>query len=427
MIEPQVFHPLDLEKQMPALGRFLAHLPRAFTADYLAFDWGPFRRLPHLPAVRYRRSVLSPEQWRLTAGSLPAAHAELADWRRSLAAWRERTGCPATAQLHNGDLTLRLDLDEPLHALCLREHVDDDKPAVMTRAREPGDYGWIGGHAHEVALPLTRRGAPAPTGMPRAGLGLGCRIRPASAGRDSTWLSAKLFTAPDAMDEIIGAHLPALIATLGTDEVWFIRYRNREETDHLRVRIAAGHGQAAAAPPRWRPGPRSARPPAVRPRRPRHVLPGGRPLRRRRVHARGRGRVRRRLRRRHRTAPAAARDRSGGADRARHARYRRRFQRRPGAGHTVAGRAAPAPGRAADRATARSAATLARNGELSSFGTLPAGLATVGGTAPRPWRPTASRAEPSARRCNWSSMSPVHAPPEGAGMKACRIPSGRRK
>src|SRR5262249_50639630 len=29
------------------------------------------------------------------------------------------------------------------------------------------------------------------------------------------------------------------------DEVWFIRYRNREETDHLRLRIAASHGQAA--------------------------------------------------------------------------------------------------------------------------------------------------------------------------------------
>ena len=79
VIEPQVFHPLDLEKQMPALGRFLAHLPRAFVADYLAFDWGPFRRLPHLPAVRYRRSVLSPEQWRLTAGVLPPAHAGLAE------------------------------------------------------------------------------------------------------------------------------------------------------------------------------------------------------------------------------------------------------------------------------------------------------------------------------------------------------------
>jgi hypothetical protein len=62
---------------------------------------------------------------------------------------------------------------------------------------------------------------------------------------DSAWLSAKLFTARDSMDEIIGRHLPALTASLGTDEVWFIRYRNREETDHLRVRIAAGHGQAA--------------------------------------------------------------------------------------------------------------------------------------------------------------------------------------
>ena len=186
MIEPQVFHPLDLEKQMPALGRFLAHLPRAFAADYLAFDWGPFRRLPHLPAVRYRRSVLSPEQWRLTAGSLPPARAGLAEWHRSLAAWRQRTGCPSTVQLHNGDQTLRLDLDEPLHALCLREHVDDDKPAVMTRAREPGDYGWIGGHAHEIALPLTRRGAPAPAGMPE-------RLVPVSAaGHGQLPLAARL-------------------------------------------------------------------------------------------------------------------------------------------------------------------------------------------------------------------------------------------
>jgi hypothetical protein len=213
VIEPQVFHPLDLEKQLPPLGRFLAHLPRAFTADYLAFDWGPFRQLPHLPAVRYRRSVLSPEQWRLTAGSLPPPHTGLGEWHRSLAAWRQRTGCPSTVQLHNGDLTLRLDLDEPLHALCLREHVDDDKPALMTRAREPRDYGWIGGHAHEIALPLTRRGAPAPAEIPG-------RLVPVSAAghgqvplaAHSAWLSAKLFTARDAMDEVISAHLPALIS-----------------------------------------------------------------------------------------------------------------------------------------------------------------------------------------------------------------------
>jgi lantibiotic biosynthesis protein len=159
-----------------------------------------------------------------------------------------RTGCPNAIQLHNGDLTLRLDLDEPLHALCLREHLDDDKPAIMTRAPGQEDFGWIGGHAHEIALPLTRRGGPAPAGMSRRPVlapGAGHGQLPLAA--DSAWLSAKLFTARDAMDEIIGRHLPALIASLGTDDAWFIRYRNREETDHLRLRIAAGHGLAAGS------------------------------------------------------------------------------------------------------------------------------------------------------------------------------------
>ena len=379
VIEPQVFHPLDLEKQMPALGRFLAHLPRAFAADYLAFDWGPFRRLPHLPAVRYRRSVLSPEQWRLTAGSLPTAPADLAGWHRSLAAWRERTGCPAAVQLHNGDLTLRLDLDEPLHALCLREHVDDDKPAIMTRAREPGDYGWIGGHAHEVALPLTRRGAPAPTGMPRRPVSVSATaFGQLPLAEQSAWLSAKLFTAPDAMDEIIGAHLPALMAALGTDEAWFIRYRNREETDHLRVRVAAGHGQAqhrAAALAAWAGDLRARRlcaraaldtyyPEAGR-------YGGGEAMRAAEaVFAADSAVVIAQLRQPPGTDPVAltalgmldiAAAFSGGPDQGMQWLAGRRVQ----------------PGKTADRATARTASTLARNGEMSSFGTLPDDLAPV--------------------------------------------------
>jgi thiopeptide-type bacteriocin biosynthesis protein len=377
VIEPQVFHPLDLEKQMPALARFLAHFPRAFVADYLAFDWGPFRQLPHLPAVRYRRSILSSEQWRLTAGSLPPAHSGLAEWRRSLAAWRDRTGCPGTVQLHNGDQTLRLDLDEPLHTLCLREHLDDDKPAIMTRAPRPEDYGWIGGHAHEIALPLTRRGAPAPTEMPE-------RLAPVSGSghgqlplaAQSAWLSAKLFTAPDAMDEIIGRHLPALIASLGTEEVWFIRYRNREETDHLRLRIAAGDDLAehrAAALAAW----------AV-------------DLRVRRLCARCTLDT---------YYPEAGRYGDGECMRAAEsvfaadsavsiAQLRQQPPIDPVAltalgmldiaaafsdgleqgAQWLAGRRLP-PGKAADRATARTATTLARNRELSSFGTLPGDLA----------------------------------------------------
>ena len=377
VIEPQVFHPLDLEKQLPALGRFLAHLPRAFVADYLAFDWGPFRRLPRLPAVRYRRSILSPEQWRLTAGVLPPARSGLAEWRESLAAWQERTGCPGTVQLHNGDQTLRLDLDEPLHALCLREHVDDAKPAIMTRAPEPEDYGWIGGHAHEIALPLTRRGTPAPTEMPDRLVpapGAGHGQLPLAA--HSTWLSAKLFTGPDAMDEIIGRHLPALIASIGTDDIWFIRYRNREETDHLRLRIAAGHGMAqhrAVALAAWADDLRAQRlcarctldtyyPEVGR------YGDGESMHAAQAVFAADSAVAIAQLRRPPRIDPVAltalgmldiASAFGGGLEQGT---------------QWLAGRRLP-PGKTADRATARTATTLARNAELSSFGTLPGDLA----------------------------------------------------
>lgn len=246
VIEPQVFHPLDLEKQLPPLGRFLAHLPRAFVADYLVFDWGPFRRLPHLPAVRFRRSILSSEQWRLTAESLAPRGTDLAAWMRSLDAWRARTGCPRIVQLHNGDQTLRLDLDEPMHALCLREHLDDGKPAIMTVARGAKDYGWINGHAHEIALPLIRHGDPAPTGIPwRTVLTPAARHGEIPLAERSRWLSGKLFTCPEAMDEILGRYLPALLEKLSADEVWFIRYRNREETDHIRLRFGVDESTQA--------------------------------------------------------------------------------------------------------------------------------------------------------------------------------------
>lgn len=378
VIEPQVFHPLDLEKQMPVLGRFLAHLPRAFAADYLAFDWGPFRRLPRLPAVRYRRSVLSPERWRLTAGVLPPAHVGLAEWRHFLAAWRERTGCPGTVQLHNGDQALRLALDEPLHVLCLREHLDDGKPAIMTRAPRPGDYGWIGGHAHEVALPLTRCGAPAPAGIsgrlvPAPGAGHGqMPLAPESA-----WLSAKLFTAPDAIGEIIGRRLPALIASLGTDEVWFIRYRNREETDHLRLRIAAGHGLAqhrAAVLAAWA-GDLRARHLCGRCALDTYYPETGRygegacMRAAEAVFAADSAAVTAQLRRPSRIDPVAltalgmldiAAAFCGGLEEGT---------------QWLASRRPPHDIKAADRVTARTATMLARNGELSSFGTLPGGLA----------------------------------------------------
>ncbi len=49
---PQVFHALALDKQPPPLARFLANLPRAFSAMWTVLDWGPHAdRPPYLPRV----------------------------------------------------------------------------------------------------------------------------------------------------------------------------------------------------------------------------------------------------------------------------------------------------------------------------------------------------------------------------------------
>jgi hypothetical protein len=76
VVEPQVFHALALEKQLPPLARFLAHLPRALAAVWHEFDWGPHaHRLPYLPRVRYHRSVLAPARWNLSDNDLPPTQA----------------------------------------------------------------------------------------------------------------------------------------------------------------------------------------------------------------------------------------------------------------------------------------------------------------------------------------------------------------
>lgn len=248
VIEPHVFHALDLRKQPPALVRFLAHLPRGFSAGWYQFDWGPHVDLPRLPRVRYRRTVLFPAQWRLTSTDLPSqvgGTAGAAEWGQAFDRWRQRWHCPAVVELRDADRTLRLNLHEPAHLALLHAHLTRHGHAVLAEAALPAAYGWLGGHVHEVAVPLVTIGKPAPNPL-RGRLPMVTNTDGHLPGSpDSTWLSAKLFTHPERIDEIIADHLPDLIHTLtaapGGHDVdpacWWLRYRSPQETDHLRLRI----------------------------------------------------------------------------------------------------------------------------------------------------------------------------------------------
>ena len=240
VIEPQVFNALALEKQPPPLARFLAHLPRALGATWHEFDWGPAaQRLPFLPRVRYRRTVLSPARWRLDATDLPASGPGHAPWTDALQQWCRRWRCPATVELRDADRSLRLTVDQAAHAAILHAHLHRNGHAILVEVPELAEFGWAGGHAHEIALPLvtTRPPAPSPPIAARPVVtNSGHGQVPGAA--ETTWLYAKLHTHPERVDEIIADRLPALLAGLDpAPSWWFVRYRSPYETDHLRLRL----------------------------------------------------------------------------------------------------------------------------------------------------------------------------------------------
>jgi thiopeptide-type bacteriocin biosynthesis protein len=240
IIEPQVFHALSLNKQAPPLARLLATLTRGFLARYTEFDWGPqASRLPYLPRVRYRRAILSPATWRITAADHAAMIAEPGSWEDAVNRWRLRWNCPQTVELHDDHRSLRLTLTVGVHLTLLREHLDKHGGATLTETQSAADIEWIGGHVHEIVMPFARDTPPTPslvTGpLPLVTNSTAAHL-PASP--QASCLYAHMFTHPERLDDIILAHLPGLLATLDGDPAyWFARYRSVRETDHLRLRI----------------------------------------------------------------------------------------------------------------------------------------------------------------------------------------------
>ncbi|MEV0498689.1 lantibiotic dehydratase [Streptomyces spectabilis] len=238
VIEPVVLHPLALEKQAPPLARFIAHLGRGFATAWTQFDWGPLASgMPFLPRVCYRKTILSPARWHLTAADLPTGPFT-SSWHDALVAWARTWNCPPCFDLREDDRTLRLDLGEPLHARLLHAHLQRHGSADLAEAPAEQALGWIG-HAHELTLPLTSTQSPLPhPEVARAPVVTNQMLFGPGDVRHR-YVQAKVFTHPTAMDQILTRRLPALLDELGGPRCWFVRYHTPQEEDHLRLRIAA--------------------------------------------------------------------------------------------------------------------------------------------------------------------------------------------
>ncbi|MGH4015929.1 MAG: lantibiotic dehydratase family protein [Pseudonocardiaceae bacterium] len=77
-VEPVVFSAVEFTHAAHPLLRFLCEISTARAAACAPFSWGAASRLPFLPRVRYRRTILSPARWILTATDLPAPRGRVA-------------------------------------------------------------------------------------------------------------------------------------------------------------------------------------------------------------------------------------------------------------------------------------------------------------------------------------------------------------
>ncbi|KKD06492.1 lantibiotic dehydratase [Streptomyces sp. WM6386] len=243
-VEAVGMHALNLRAHTPPLVRFLTELSRAQCAQVTVFDWGAAAAMPFLPRLRYGRTVLAPARWQLEASELPGHARPRAEWDTTLSDWRARRRLPRRVYLVEDDRRLFLDLDEAGHRALLRRHLDHSRLAVIVEAPEPEAYGWCGGRAHEVVVPLKATGPSAWPPLPAP-----TRARALSATQMQTpaafpVLLAALYGDPRRQDVLLSRHLPGLLQQLGNPPWWFIRFRDPDQ--HLRVRIALPAPEAFA-------------------------------------------------------------------------------------------------------------------------------------------------------------------------------------
>lgn len=236
-VEPTVFSALEFTNAAHPLVRFLCEISTARAAACGPFSWGAASRLPFLPRIHYKRTILSPARWILAASDLPGRDAPWPEWVESLTDWRHRTGVSDAVYLGDDDRRIRLNLDEPAHLHILRSDLNRSAHATVREAPDTDAFGWLDGRAHEMVVPLAATSRSLWPPIPR-------RVTPVHViGPDhghlpgnSEWLSVKLYGQPDRHTAILSTHIPSLLSTWDKPpQWWFLPYRDPE--NHLRLRF----------------------------------------------------------------------------------------------------------------------------------------------------------------------------------------------
>lgn len=228
-------HALDTTVQTPPLARFIAEVADARSAVFGPLDLGAAARtLSYTPRIRYRRTVLAPACWLLTADDLTnapdpamASHDGDQRWDEAFGRWRQRWRVPARVIACHDELRLPVDLDQPVDCALLRTRL---ARADRLELREDGPadaHGWLG-RLVELLIPMTLT-----TSTARR---LPVTTTPGQTHRSggSAVVHARLIGNPARFDDLIAHHTPDLGASLvglGVQRWWVSRHRDTIRVD----------------------------------------------------------------------------------------------------------------------------------------------------------------------------------------------------
>ncbi|MFB4193388.1 lantibiotic dehydratase [Streptomyces carpaticus] len=230
-VEPTILNAVEFRHHTHPLVRFLCEITTARSAGCLPFSWGAATRLPYLPRMRYRRTVLAPARWNLLATDLPGPKAAWPLWLEHMTNWRHRHHLPETANLAEGDRHIRLDLNESAHLTLLRSSLECAGHVTLYEAPATEAYGWFDDRAHEISVPLVSTAPPEAVSVPRT-----ITRSDGELPGSSDLLFIKLHGHPRHQNSILTIHLPRFIAAWdGGPLWWYVRYRHPEH--HLRLRF----------------------------------------------------------------------------------------------------------------------------------------------------------------------------------------------
>lgn len=232
----------------PIAFRFLRDISHSKHGSFKIDVYNDFNQNLFLPRVSYKRMILSAAEWNVDIHMLDGNEKSTPLFiEEKLKLWMDRWGIPRYVFLAEGDNQILLDRDCEVHVKELGKKIKNrQRVRLVEKIDQDNKFNWIssplGTHLSEIVIPFTRHPnyflPEQPISFPRV-LHIPSNFRTKGIGSD--WLYLKIYVPERSQNDFILNSLFGLTDFLIKEQMisqwFFVRYHDKEEGAHLRVRF----------------------------------------------------------------------------------------------------------------------------------------------------------------------------------------------